>query len=840
MSRRFRIKFALIALLVGLASGTSFGQLGSNVPVVSGVFPPGATIGQTTEWTISGRNLSKVGSLRISGGGVEVLELKIKDETSATAKVGVAPDALPGLREVRLDGASGVSNLAIIRIDRLKQVLEVESNDTLELAQEVEVGSAVIGVLQTLDVDCFRLKGRPGQRVTLDLEARRVGTSIAPVLTVFSAAGVAIAQGRAMRGGDGDCRMTTVLPSEGVRVVQVRDNVYGGNNLAKYRLRVDPTPFATGLFPLGGPKGQTIEVEVSGGNLLQALRKSITLPDSPGSIVPTGDFEGPEGPVASPARLIVGDGPEILEPSRGADGSPAEVTTGVTINGRIVEAGEVDSYRLKVKAGDMIRVGVEADSLGSWLDSVLVIRDEKGVVLDQNDDSMTPSPPGGSRPVSAQGVPEDSPDSTLDYAVKVDGILTIELADRFGDGGPEYGYRLSIGPTRPDFSLTLLLGNANTNARAMGNLNAARTVRISPGQFGVFNLKPGGSVDVNFLVASRGRPGLIEVRAEGLPEGVTAEPVTVRLGGSLASGATSALPGDAPAESDSLRLKVAPHAQPALSEFRVVASTKTAGLSITREASATIGIDSVAVSNRPITRVLTRFPVKVLGVARPNFVGPPAPPTLRKVSVPGPLLQGDQVDLTLDFSTSVTADDGSTIEARAEGVGLSTSTVISAGSSLTEEEAASDVTIHVLASIKAQLGPHVVKVAYTPAGRPTVEREVTVEVKAPIEVRPLAESIFLQPGDSATLMVEIRREPGFDGEVEMKLEELPRGVRAGKGTTLVEGMTKAELRLEMNADARPLAKAVEVRVVGMARMPRGNVAVDSKIRPMIRPRPADK
>jgi hypothetical protein len=160
MSRRFRIKFALIALLVGLASGTSFGQLGSNVPVVSGVFPPGATIGQTTEWTISGRNLSKVGSLRISGGGVEVLELKIKDETSATAKVGVAPDALPGLREVRLDGASGVSNLAIIRIDRLKQVLEVESNDTLELAQEVEVGSAVIGVLQTLDVDCFRLKGR--------------------------------------------------------------------------------------------------------------------------------------------------------------------------------------------------------------------------------------------------------------------------------------------------------------------------------------------------------------------------------------------------------------------------------------------------------------------------------------------------------------------------------------------------------------------------------------------------------------------------------------------------------------------------------------------------------
>jgi hypothetical protein len=840
MSRRSRWLIALIGTIVGFESGTSSAQVGSSVPVIAGVFPPGATVGQTTEWAISGRNLSKVSNLRISGGGVEILELLIKDETTATAKVRVASDASPGFREVRLDGASGVSNLAIVRIDRLEQVLEVEPNDDPELAQEVEVGSALIGVLQALDVDDFRIKGKPGQRLTLDLEARRVGTSISPVVTVFSASGAAIAQGREMRGGDGDCRMTVVLPDDGVCVVQVRDNVYGGNNLAKYRLRVEPTPFATGVFPLGGPKGQTIEVELCGGNLLQPRRKSITLPDVPGTFVLPGEFEGPDGPVASPARLIVGEDSEIFELTRPANGSPIELTSGVTINGRLSEAGEVDVYRLRVKTGDKIRARVEADSLGSWLDSVLAIRDDKGAILAQNDDSSTSAPAERPRAVSAQGIPGPSPDSTVDYEVKADGILTIELADRFGDGGPEYGYRLSIGPTRPDFSVTLLLGNANANARAMGNLNTVRAARTTPGQFGVFNLKPAGSVALNFLVTPEGRPGPIEVRAEGLPEGVTAEPVTVRLGGPPTPGTSSAAPeGTAPA-SDFLLLKVAPFAQPGLSEFRVVASTKSAGLSITREASATIGIDSVAVSNRPITRVLMRFPLKVLGEARPLFVGPPAPPTLRKVGVPGPLLQGDRIDLALDFSNAVTADDGSSIEARAEGVGLSTNTVISAGTSLTEEAGSSDVTIHVLASIKAQLGPHFVKVSYTPAGGSTVEREVMVEVKAPIEVRPLAESIFLRAGDNATLGVEVRREPGFDGEVEMKLEGLPRGVKAGKPITLTAGMAKAEFRLEMSAEAKPLANPVEVRVVGMARMPRGNVAVDSKIRPMIRPRPADK
>ena len=79
-------------------------------------------------------------------------------------------------------------------------------------------------------------------------------------------------------------------------------------------LRVDPAPFATALFPLGGPKGQTIEVEVSGGNLAGPRKKSITLPDAPGSSVDPGEFDGPGGPALSPARLVVGDGPEVIEP----------------------------------------------------------------------------------------------------------------------------------------------------------------------------------------------------------------------------------------------------------------------------------------------------------------------------------------------------------------------------------------------------------------------------------------------------------------------------------------------------------------------------------------------
>jgi hypothetical protein len=833
----WRIRLALLLSLLSLVDpGPVVAQSGSSVPVVTSVFPPGATVGQTAEWTISGRNLLKVKSLLVSGRGIEVVSFAAKDENSATARIRILDDAEPGFREVRLDGSTGVSNLAMVRVDRLKQVLEAEPDQTIAEAQPVEVGTVVVGVLKALDRDHYRIKGTPGQKLTIDLEARRIGTSMAPVVTIFASNGQAMAQGRESRGPDQDCVMTVVLPDDGVCVAQVRDNTYGGSDQARYRLRVDPSPYATALFPLGGTSGQTIDFEVSGGNLARPLRKSIKLPDTPGVMIEPGVVEGPSGPLVIPGRIVVGDGPEMVEPADRPKSSAIDVQGGVIVNGRIGEPGEVDSYRLAVKAGETVRLRVEAAAMGSWLDSVVLIRDSKGVTLAENDDSNEAVRPNQARAVNALGVPQGSSDSSLEYEAREDGILTIDVVDRFGDGGPEYPYRLMVGRDRADFAVTLLLGNATANASALTNLGQARTVRTSPGQFGVFNLKPGSSVPINFVVSPEGRPGPIEVMVEGLPAGVTAEPVQIRF-----PGPKSTTGGRADPVADFILLKVASYAQPGLGEIRVVARAKpTPGVVISREATAAVGIDTSSVSGRPITRVLSRIPLRITGDPRRQFVGPPAPPRLRSLSVPGALLQGDQLDLKLDFDGTVTADDGSVVEARAEGFGLATNTIISAGTTMTDDEPGSSVTIHVLASIKAELGLHRVKVSYTPEGGSASVKEVTVEVKAPIEVRPAAETIFLRPGDQATFKVDVKRQPGFEGEVEIKLEGLPRGVKAPRSIELGSGVSTVEIRLEMNPEARPIAKPTALRVVGMARMPRGNVSVESKIQPMIEARSADK
>lgn len=613
MSRRLRATLMALALL---ATTPTLGQ-STGSPVILGVDPPGASVGEAIEWGLTGRNLARARRILVSGDGVQVVEFFAQDDRRARVKVRVAPDAVPGFREVRLDGPDGVSNLAIVRIDNLRQVLEQRPAGGADRAQQIEEGSAVAGLLKPLDVDLYRIRGTPGDRLTLDLEARRLGTSIAPVLTILSDSGEATAQARESRGGDRDCRMTAVVPPAGSFLVQVRDNTYGGGELARYRLRVDPLPFATACFPLGGRKGETVEVEVSGGNLAGVRRKAIRLPDAAGSMIEVGLVDGPGGPIAGPGRLIVGDGPEVSEPAdRPADG-PIDLAPGVTVNGRIGRPGEVDVYRVAVKAGDRVRAWTEAAAMGSWLDSLVVVRDEKGETLAENDDGAEGVRPDQAQGVNALGVPEGSPDSSVEFEAKADGVLTIEVSDRFGDGGPEYGYRLEVGPCRPDFSVTLLLGNPNATASAIRNIGQVATARVSPGQFGVFNLKPGDSTVLKLLVRSVGWPGPVEVRVEGLPDGVTAEPVSVRLAGGPRPGSPSGPPASAVA--DFLSIKVATDAPPGLAEFRVVATARpSAGVVIEREASATVGLATAGAATRPITRVVTRIPLRVLGEDRPR------------------------------------------------------------------------------------------------------------------------------------------------------------------------------------------------------------------------------
>jgi hypothetical protein len=573
---------------------------GPPAPVVSSISPPGATVGATTNWVLRGRNLAGVDTDRISGEGVTVTFLRADDdrlELSARTD----PQATPGFRDLRVEGPEGCSNLLRVRIDRLTQCAEREPNDDPKAATPLPNGAAGVGVLTPGDVDHFRVEARAGERRTVEVEARRLGTPVTPVVTVIRSDGRPLYQAREVPGVEGDCRFSWAFPADGPYVIQVRDNLYHGAEEAVYRLRVTDEPFATGLFPLGGPAARSVEFSASGGSLAKARTRTLTLTGDPGTTFEVGPFDGPGGPVTVPMLAVVGSGPERVEPAEAGEAEPlTPLDPGATVNGRLSKPGEVDRYRWNVKGGEPIRIEVVASALGSWLDPVVTVRDGRGEVLTENDDGPFLEAVAGLAPPGDPG--GRSLDSRLDLTPRSDGTVTVEVADRYGEGGPEYAYRLSAGPPRPDFAVQARLPNGSAPA---GGAEAG------PGPSGVFNLRPGSEVTIPLRVAVNGRTGPITLRAVGLPAGVSAAPVTVRPAGA-ARVPTGGRPAAPPSFFVTLVLQVAPTAPPARGEIQIIGTATPAdGPAIRRVAHAVVGLGGVTLPPpaRPVTFRVTRFRV---------------------------------------------------------------------------------------------------------------------------------------------------------------------------------------------------------------------------------------
>ena len=482
-------------------------------PILSRVFPPGAVVGGVETWVVRGRNLARVESLVVEGGGVAS---RVVERAEGLLRVVVTPKpgTPPGYRRVRLEGPDGVSNPRLIRIDQVRQVVEVEPNDRPENAARLATETACAGVLENRDVDCFRFTARPGQVLTVEVEARRLGSPIDPVLSILTDSGRALAQALPSPNLDGDCRLAFSVPGAGDYLVRLHDRLYQGSDRSIYRLRITAQPFATGLFPLGGTPGATVRVAASGGTLPEALEQSVALGNEPGSVLAIPPFEGG---VLAPGRLIVGDtGARERNEPNSEPNMPAVMTLGEVMNGRLDAPGEVDRYRLSVRGGEAVRLWVEAARAGSTLDGVLTVRDEAGKLLGESDDRASPF---ASRRV-ALGLPPHDSDPALTLIPERAGTWSIELTDRFDRGGPGFSYRLQVGAVSPRLAIEVV-ASADEPAGDSGRFG-----RLAPS---ALNLRPGAWASIPFSVAAEGRTGPITVRVEGLPEGVRADPVVVPI-----------------------------------------------------------------------------------------------------------------------------------------------------------------------------------------------------------------------------------------------------------------------------------------------------------------------
>jgi hypothetical protein len=425
-------------------------------PSLDSIYPAGGQPGQTIEVELGGNGgLMGAKEILVDGPPGVTATVKAADYYKVTATLTIAPDARLGRRLLRVAGAAnGLTNCRPFFVGTLPEPIEAEPNDTAEAPQDVTVPAVINGRLQAaLDVDHYRFQGRTGQSIVAAVLAHGMDSVVRQSFVVgYLDASVELldASGGVLAAAEDtvglDPVLNYVLPADGQYTVRVRALAYAGATTAVYRLTLGEVPYPTALFPPGGRRGETVEVELFGPNVPPGTRQSVTVPADDRDMYQRVALDVSGAP---PQELLFlrGDLAELIEtePNDKAEEANA-VASPVTVNGRFHEPGESDWYRLHLAQGQAVIASTLAQRhLRAAVDTAIEVYDAAGKKLAENDD--------GSLFMGQVWHDYESADSWLSFTAPAEGDYFLRARDQSGAAGPQAVYRLTLEPYGPDFTL---------------------------------------------------------------------------------------------------------------------------------------------------------------------------------------------------------------------------------------------------------------------------------------------------------------------------------------------------------------------------------------------------
>lgn len=293
-----------------------------------------------------------------------------------------------------------------------------------------------------------------------------------------------------------------------VRLLQTAGGLLASLVLATHAVAAEQ-PAIDRLFPAGGQRGSTVTVQLSGkpgdgpvqvwsdrGQLTCQVQEkgdamSVTIPADAAVGVHWLRFYNASG--TTPLKpFVVGALPEVTEqePNNRLNEALAPEAAAFVANGVLEKTGEVDVYSVAVRQGQTLVAAVQAHRvLGSPMDTVVQILDERGTVLAQNDDDH------GNDSLVVRPITQDGRCYVRLFAFPSDPNSSIQFA-----GAASYVYRLTVtSEAMADYGLPLAVQAGTAGQCEVHGWNI-----------------PGGSASMGFVPAA---VSATDVTADG---GVTA------------------------------------------------------------------------------------------------------------------------------------------------------------------------------------------------------------------------------------------------------------------------------------------------------------------------------
>jgi hypothetical protein len=451
-------------------------------PMISDLVPRGAQKGRSFKLAIVGRDIAAGAKVHSTLPATFTAMAPEKGQMGAMFLVEPKSDVPVGVYPIRVETPDGISNVQLFTVGAFPELTEEESepgslpnrNDAMETAQPLPAANVTVnGTLRGAERDIFRVQAKAGEKRVFEVEARRCGSAIDPVIRVTDGQGKLLARSEDAALAGLDARLEVTFPAAGYYYVEVHDARFSMQVANFYRLKAGQFSYPTEIFPLGGRRGTKTPVMISGTSVMADLGASpfVNLPDA----------------ATLPVQLAVSDAPEF-------DETVGRLTVPSVMNGRLSKAGEIDSYKLAVEPGQVLMFEMQARELGtSRIAGVITVRDAAGKKLASAGDTSILL---GAATVQFES--RTSGDPYLRFEVP-EGLreVTVSVEDLAERGGAGFGYRL--------------------------------LTRVSPNEFEVtvntpyVNIPAGGSVAVPVSVDRRGYNGPVQIVLPGLPKGLRAE-----------------------------------------------------------------------------------------------------------------------------------------------------------------------------------------------------------------------------------------------------------------------------------------------------------------------------
>jgi hypothetical protein len=471
-------------------SATARAQTPVNAPVyaesyLTSIFPAGGQQGQTLTVELSGSNYGYFPGAKdviIDGPpGITVRDLKLKaNDRALDATFVIAPDAPLGRRSVRvLNERTGLTNMLYFSVGRLPEALEAEPNNDLTAPQAVTLPVVVNGrVDPQADVDGYAFDLAAGQRVIAAAFAHAIDSHgqyknygfVDCTLQLIDPQGRIVAEAGDTLGLDPQVEFTA--KETGRYTARVFCEAFDGFPQAIYRLVLGDVALATSVFPPGGQRGTTVDVQLAGPGIPAGTTQKVVVPRGRESIAAVAQADGKPTPQLTPDPFLAdlplqfvipemagtadlelpfvrGTHPETIEAEpNGAAAQATILQLPMTANGRIDQLGDEDWYRLPLAVGQNVLLETTAHRmLRSPIDTLVEVYDAAGKKLVENDDGIAID--------YISMYDYRSMDSRLTFAAPATGDYFVRITDQSGSFGPRAVYRLTASLAEPDFAIWL-------------------------------------------------------------------------------------------------------------------------------------------------------------------------------------------------------------------------------------------------------------------------------------------------------------------------------------------------------------------------------------------------